>query len=190
MSNCLMEATMFGKRRRAEPTENDLNLTPAMNLILILIPLLLLAMETMKIAVINVSTPQIGGPDVDVPPDNAPPDQQPLKLTAAITDQGIILYAREKVMVNDKDPLGATIPKIDGTEAGFPGQKVYDWKKLGTMLADIKSANPGESSIIISAEPHLKYREIIKVMDIARETTENGKKRELFPDAILSAGVM
>lgn len=181
---------MFGKRRRMEQVENDLNLTPAMNLILILIPLLLLAMETMKIAVINVSTPQIGPIDETVPPDSTPPDHKPLKLTAAITDQGVILYAREQVMVNQNDPLGPTIPKIDGTEAGFPGQKVYDWKKLGTMLADIKSANPGESSIIISAEPHLKYREIIKVMDIAREAIENGKKRTLFPDAILSAGVI
>jgi biopolymer transport protein ExbD len=181
----------MAKKRKEEKVDTDLNLTPAMNLILILIPLLLAAMETMKLAVINVATPQIGPSSEVTPPDQAP-DEKPLKLTIALTDRGLHLYARDQVIENKDDPLGPTIPKKDGEEMvdgkPVPG-KVYDNEKLTQMLSDIKDENPTEENIIISAESHIKYRYIIQIMDASRETKVGDKKKSLFPNVVLSAGV-
>ncbi len=183
----------MAKKRKQEKVDEDLNLTPAMNLILIIIPLLLTAMETMKMAVINVATPQIG-PSSEVTPPDQKPDEVPLKLTIALTDRGIHLYARDQVIENKDDPLGPTIPKIDGEEESSldgkktPG-KVYDYEKLNNMLADIKEAHPTEENIIISAESHIKYRYIIKIMDAARDKKDGEQKKALFPNVVLSAGV-
>lgn len=181
----------MAKKRKEELVDTDLNLTPAMNLILILIPLLLAAMETMKLAVINVATPQIGPSSEVTPPDQAP-DEKPLKLTIALTDRGLHLYARDQVIENKDDPLGPTIPKKDGEEVvdgkPVPG-KVYDNEKLTQMLSDIKDENPTEENIIISAESHIKYRYIIQIMDASRETKVGDKKKSLFPNVVLSAGV-
>jgi biopolymer transport protein ExbD len=179
------------RKRKQEFEDDDLNLTPAMNLILILIPLLLTAMETMKLAVINVATPQIGPSSEVTPPDQAP-DEKPLKLTIALTDRGLHIYARDQVIENKDDPLGPTIPKKDGEEVidgkPVPG-KVYDYQKLSEMLSDIKDENPTEENIIISAESHIKYKYIIKIMDASRETKDGEKKKNLFPNVVLSAGV-
>ncbi len=185
---------MARKRKGFEPSQ-DLNLKPAMNLILILIPLLLTSMEAVKIAVINVSTPQLAGPSDSIPP--APKDsEKPLKLTIALTDRGITVFARDQVIENKDDPLGPTLPKIDGEEEvkegstgnNVPG-KVYDYSGLQKILSDIKNANPGESKVIIQAEATTKYKYIIQVMDAARETKNGDKKQPLFPEVVLSAGL-
>lgn len=179
-------------KKRKQAADEDINLTPAMNLILILIPLLLTAMETIKMTTINVATPQIGPSSDPQPPENT--DDKPLKLTVALTDRGITLFARDQVIENKDDPLGPTIPKIDGEEESVvdgtktPG-KVYDYKKLAEMLADIKAANPAEENIIITAESNTKYHYIIKIMDAARERKDGDKKTMLFPNVVLSAGV-
>ncbi len=178
---------MFGRRRKRNSEAGEIDLKPAMNLILIIIPLLLMAMETAKIAIIEVQTPSTGpSPDIK---DQPLPQVEQLNLTAAFTDRGIILYAEGKLIENKSDPLAPTIPKIDGAASGFPGQKVYDWAAFVRQLHDIKQAHPAEKTIIINAESTVKYRDIIKAMDMARDSVQEGKKTELFPEAVLGAGV-
>ncbi len=74
-------------KRRSEGSTQDLDMTAAMNLILILIPLLLTSMESVKIAVVNVATPQIG-PSSEANPPADRPDDKPLKLTVACKRSG------------------------------------------------------------------------------------------------------
>ncbi|MCK5808199.1 biopolymer transporter ExbD [bacterium] len=179
------------KKRRKEATP-ELNMKPAMNLILILIPLLLTSMEAVKIAVINVATPQIGPASVAQKPQDTP-DEKPLKLTLALTDRGITVFAKDQVIENKDDPLGPTIPKIDGEEEDANGKmveaRVYDYDKLKEILVDIKSQHQAEENVIISAEPNIKYEYIIHIMDISRESKEGKKKKTMFPNVVLSAGV-
>jgi hypothetical protein len=169
------------------------DLKPAMNLILILIPLLLSSMEAVKIAVINVASPQIGpASNVSNPEDK--PDEKPLKLTIALTDRGITVFARGQVIENKDDPLGPTLPKIDGeVDAGdgktkVPG-KVYDFAGLQKILSDIKMENQAEENVIIQGEATTKYKYIIEVMDASREMIDGEKKTPLFPIVILSGGL-
>lgn len=180
-----------GKKKRSKGVEHELNLQPLMNVILIMLPILLTASENFKLGVINVATPQIGPSSEAATPD-IKPDEQPLKLTIALTDRGITVFVKDQVIENKNDPLGPTLPKIDGEEV-VDGQKkpskVYDVQKLVEMLSDLKNSHPTETNIIISAEPHIRYMYIVQIMDAARETKEGDKKKLLFPDVVLSAGV-
>ena len=181
----------MAKKRKNDEVE-EMNLKPAMNLILILIPLLLTSMEAVKIAVVNVATPNIGpSSQVSPPPDT--PEDKPLKLTIALTDRGITVFARDQVIENKDDPLGPTIPKIDGQEEDADGKmvnaKVYNYNRLVEIISDIKDANPTEENIIISAEPNIKFNFIMQVMDTTREKKDGDKTRKLFPNVVLSAGV-
>ncbi|MFO7736694.1 MAG: hypothetical protein R6W70_10850, partial [bacterium] len=117
---------MAKKRRKDELP--PMNMIPAMGLILILIPLLVSGMESVKIAVINVATPQIGPSSTQEDPEDNP-DEKPLKLTVAVTDRGLTVFVRGQVIENENDPLGPTIPKIDGEEDDEK-KKVYDYDKL------------------------------------------------------------
>jgi len=183
---------MARKKRKTGSDFEEINLKPAMNLILILIPLLLTSMEAVKIAVVNVATPNIG-PSSQVTPPTDNPEDKPLKLTIALTDRGITVFARDQVIENKDDPLGPTIPKIDGQEEDENGKmvnaRVYNYSKLVEIISDIKDANPTEENIIISAEPNIKYESIMNVMDTTREKKDGEKKRKLFPNVVLSAGV-
>jgi biopolymer transport protein ExbD len=181
----------MSRRRKKNEQIDELNLKPAMNLILILIPLLLSAMEAVKIAVINVATPQIGPSSTASAPDQKP-EEKPLKLTIALTDRGITIFAKDSVIENKDDPLGPTLPKIDGEESEggkLVKTKVYDFDGLQKILKDIKNENPTEENVIIQGEATTKYKYIINVMDAAREVKEGDKHKPLFPNVILSAGV-
>ncbi|HPY14126.1 MAG TPA: biopolymer transporter ExbD [bacterium] len=182
----------MARKKRVSTVMEELNMKPAMNLILILIPLLLSSMESVKIAVVNVATPQIGPSSVANPPSDTPEDK-PLKLTIALTDRGITVFAREQVVENKDDPLGPTILKKDGEEEDATGKmvnaKVYDLDKLVEIVSDIKDANPAEENIIITAEPNIKFKYIMKIMDATRETKVGDKTKKLFPNVVLSAGI-
>ncbi len=73
-------------RRNYKEPSMEINLTPMMNLITILIPVLLVSTVFVEIAVINVAAPAIGGAPQDDQPDK--PDKPPLNLTVTITDKG------------------------------------------------------------------------------------------------------
>ena len=179
-------------KRRSQGSGQDLDMTAAMNLILILIPLLLTSMESVKIAVVNVATPQIG-PSSEANPPADRPDDKPLKLTVALTDRGITVFVRDQVIENKDDPLGPTILKIDGQEEDAEGKmidaKVYDIDKLVEIISDLKDSNPAEENIIITAEPNTKYKYIMEIMDATREKKDGEKKKTLFPNVVLSAGI-
>ena len=177
----------MARKRRKKDEAPGMNMVPAMGLILILIPLLVTGMESVKIAVVNVATPQIGPASTQENPEDNP-DEKPLKLTVALTDRGMTIFVRGQVIENEKDPMGPTIPKIDGEEDEQKA-KVYNYAKLKEMLVDLKKKHQTEQNIIISAEPNVEYRYIIDVMDVSRKYEADGTKKKMFPNVVLSAGV-
>ena len=74
------------ERRNYEDEDMELNLTPMMNLISLLIPCLLISMVFVEIATINVTAPAIGSASDGDPPEK--PDKPPLNLVVTITDKG------------------------------------------------------------------------------------------------------
>ncbi|MBI3179914.1 MAG: biopolymer transporter ExbD [Deltaproteobacteria bacterium] len=202
-------------RRSYKEEGMELNLTPMMNLIGILIPVLLVSAAFLEIAVINVAAPAIGSaPEEEKPPDDKPP----LNLTVTITDKGYTLAGSGGVLGGEPKPgaeAGPTIPitQKQMTCGGFletvppPRSKnkaggpcktpeesrmflVYDKEALTRKLIEIKDAFPDERRVIIAAEPDTEYESITDVMDASREVKDpSGEVRTLFDEVVLSPGL-
>ena len=204
------------ERRNYKDEEMELNLTPMMNMIAILIPALLISTAFVEIAVLNVAAPAIGSAP-ETPPDQDP-DKPPLNLTVTVTDKGYTIAASGAVLPGpgasegDKGPTIAIVQKkVDckkfmGTwpppraknrstpkcesGAGERTYWIYDTAALSTKLVEIKDSFPDERRMIIAGEPDTEFEAITDVMDAAREVKDpGGERRTLFDEVILSPGL-
>ncbi|MEK7680339.1 MAG: biopolymer transporter ExbD [Deltaproteobacteria bacterium] len=138
----------------------DVNLTPLLNVFIIVIPFVLLSAVFVKTAVIDISLPQEGAKG------QASADSPTGVLVIKVTGSGF-----------DVGGIGkAFIPKQAGE---------YDFKGLTDELIKVKERFRGSEDAILLFSPDASYEFIVKVMDATRETTvkEDGKtkRRTLFP---------
>jgi biopolymer transport protein ExbD len=205
------------QRRNFQDNEMELNLTPMMNLIAILIPALLVSTVFVEIAVINVSAPAIGtAPDAE--PQKDKPDKPPLNLTVTVTDKGFTLAGSGGVLNAvgaDAEAKGPTIPIIQkqvscqqflGTwppprsknrsqaKCENPEDNrtfwIYDQVALQKKFLELKDPFPEEKRMIIAAEEDIEFEAIINVMDTGRMVkADEDEPRELFPEVVLSPGL-
>jgi biopolymer transport protein ExbD len=159
------------------PPPSDLDLLPVMNLVTILIPMLLMGVTAVHLGVVDSTLPAISPR-----PDDAPPS---LQLTVAITDQGLGLKSAAGGLEANQDlqlPCQAQPCGVDG----------YDYGGLTDALARIKDDHPDESSLILLPEARVPYEVLVKVMDAAREDsnqpTDQGEPRSLFPLVVMAGG--
>ena len=180
----------MARGRKDISVEQELNLAPIMNMVVILIPLLLLSVVFLKVGVINITAPKLSmGPPSDTPP----PDEKPLNLTVAVSAKGFRLAATGAVL---PEMAGCPVPgpticlesqnvetaeKFDKARKLLEGgneqqgeaemdaaMAAYNWKELYNQLARIKSQYKDETIINISADPDIPYAMIVRVMDVAR----------------------
>ena len=199
-------------KRRSEETQ-ELNLTPIMNLVTILIPFLIMAAQFVNLAVIDSTLPAIGPPSTE-PPD--PNEEPPLNLSLAVTTQGITILGADKVLYPDGAPEIAegtekppTVPCKSGGTCTDVGD--YDWEDLSTKLGLIKDQYPDDQNVILVPDNNMRYEVIVMAMDVARDssatredpakpgqrkkvyaepTGPDGKSRELFPFVIIAGGAL
>lgn len=205
------------ERRNYQDEEMELNLTPMMNLIAILIPVLLVSTVFVEIAVINVAAPAIGNaPDNPEPEDK--PDRPPLNLTVTVTDKGYTIAGSGDVLPADgagEGDKGPTIPiaqkqvscaryvgtvpppRAKNKEQAPCGNAeetrsfwVYDPDALQKKLIEIKDSFPDERRMIIAAEQDTNFEAITDVMDAGRDYKDpGGEIRVLFDEVVLSPGL-
>lgn len=182
---------MARDRKNDTSVEQDLNLAPIMNMVVILIPLLLLSIVFLQVGVINITAPKLSmGPPSDTPP---PDEEPPLNLTVAINAKGFRIGATGAVLPemagcpvpgpticleNQSVDVGAKYTKArSDLAAGNVGQGeaelaaalgAYNWKELYNQLVRIKTQYKDETIINISADPDVPYAAIVRVMDVAR----------------------
>ncbi len=184
---------MAVKRRTEE--EQELNLTPIMNLVTILIPFLIMAAQFINLAVIDSTLPAIGPPQ----PVEEEPEKPPLNLSLAVTDKGITVLGADAVLHPDGAPpvvegeeRPPTVPCKTGGEC--TGVDDYDWEELRRILGLIKDEYPDDENVIIVPENDLRYEVIVFTMDTSRDNPENktpeGKARVLFPYVVIAGGAM
>lgn len=182
---------MARNRRSSDDGNQDINLAPFMNMVVILIPLLLLSVVFVKVGVINITAPKLStGPPSQEQPD---PEEQPLNLTIAVNPKGFRIAA-----------TGATLPELQGCPTPGPticledqdadvaerfdrarelfqkgqtdeGEKAldealsaYNFPELYNQLVKIKKEYPDETVVNLSADPDVPYAAIVRVMDVAR----------------------
>ncbi len=137
-------------RRRGWKMENDgdvmVDLLPLMSVFIALIPMLLLSAVFLEMAVIPMTLPS-GDPAAPV----APPPRAPLGLSVIILDEA---FAIEGTGV----PRQVIRRANDGIEA-----------ELAMALSGLAQTYPENKDVVIGSGPHVRYKNLIDVMDVARD---------------------
>jgi biopolymer transport protein ExbD len=134
-----------GRERRIQ--EDELNITPIMNIFLILVPFLLLTAVFVRIAILEFSLPnadQVKTVKAQIPP---------VVTILSITEAGFELKTQEKSRF-------ASIPR---------NQDGFDYRGLVEQLSAVKRLHPQTEDIILAPALSITYETIIKVMDSCRE---------------------
>ncbi len=162
----------------------EINMTPIMNLMVVLIPLLLTSAQFIKIGVIELNLPPAVGTAVsqlEAPKESA----KKLDLAITITNKGFFISSSLAILRNVSGE-GPSIPlNPDGT---------YNFEDLSNKLFELKRKAVNNFSdtdkIVIQAEPEIDYQLLVSTLDASRTVEKDGKKYTLFPDVSLAAGVI
>lgn len=168
----------------------DLDVTPFLNIMFMLILSILAMTAWTQLAMLNVQAPQIGGGNTGdgggVAPIEAP---STLNLTVFVLPNGFNVGASGATL--DGNTEGRTgEPLIVKTQKTTASGKVvvdYDYTRLQQKLIEIKRSFPDEESMIVSADGNVPYEVIVRVMDAARRSSDG---KILFPAVAFAAGVV
>lgn len=168
--------------KRSHSIEANINVTPVMNLFVVLIPFLLFSAVFVKIAVINISLP---GASEEQEIRTSVEKNANVQVSVGVSLKRLILsvsgdinYQDEISLENEPNPL----------------------QKFHELLVGVKTAYPEKKDIMVIPDKTVKYEMIINVLDAARKllpndpeifsVDETGKKVKtqfLFPDVIMGS---
>lgn len=137
----------LGKNRKG--LDSDLNITPIMNIFVILIPFLLLTATFVRIAIIELSLPSAEQEESTNPPEDF---GDLTLLVLSISDEGF------QIRTSEKD-----YPRISKKFGEF------DYDGLSVRLSDLKKQYPKLRDVVISPDSKIKYQIIVRVLDSCRE---------------------
>jgi biopolymer transport protein ExbD len=169
MSGSMAAASGGGKSRgrrflaAAESEEQDM--TPMMNILIILISFLVTMVVFTHLAVVKFNLPPTQGDNAST--QDAPAIAQPSEqkdLTVIVSESGFHVLLEGKTF--DPLPLSA---------------KGYDLKGLAAHLKEVKSLMPFNENVVLLIDSAVQYQDIINTMDICRENQ--------FPKVLLSGGL-
>lgn len=178
-------------RRHREPGDEealDLDVTPFLNIMFMLILSTMTLTAWTQLAMLNVQAPQIGGGNVG---DGSAGDDVPasqLNLTVFVMKDGFNIGATGATLDGNSEgrPGQPLIPKIQVTEGG-KSTITYDFQALQRRLIEIKKTFPIEQSMILSADADVQYDDVVHVMDAARKSADG---KLLFPSVAFAAGIV
>ncbi|MCC7111482.1 MAG: biopolymer transporter ExbD [Deltaproteobacteria bacterium] len=178
-------------RRHREPGDEealDLDVTPFLNIMFMLILSTMTLTAWTQLAMLNVQAPQIGGGNVG---DGSAGDDVPasqLNLTVFVMKDGFNIGATGATLDGNSEgrPGQPLIPKIQVTEGG-KSTITYDFQALQRRLIEIKKTFPIEQSMILSADADVQYDDVVHVMDAARKSADGTL---LFPSVAFAAGIV
>ncbi|MDP2345241.1 MAG: biopolymer transporter ExbD [Deltaproteobacteria bacterium] len=165
----------------------DLDVTPFLNIMFMLILSILAMTAWTQLAMLNVQAPQIGGGGGTG--GAAPETLSTLNLTVFILPDGFNVGASGATL--DGNSEGRTgqplITKVEKTSASGKKSIDYDYTRLQQKLIEIKKTFPDEESMIVSADGNVPYEVVVRVMDAARRSADG---KILFPAVAFAAGVV
>jgi biopolymer transport protein ExbD len=155
-------------RNDEEEKIGEANVLPVMNIMFLLIPALLLAMEVASMAAVAISPPK-----TTVAP-SEPSDPEPkegLKLKVFIQSDGFRVSSSEQQHGAEAgkatDSSAPTIPLADAN-APLDDYDRYDYAALGSLAEDLHAAYPQETVVTLSAENDIPAQVLIEAMDALR----------------------
>jgi biopolymer transport protein ExbD len=135
------------------------NVLPVMNIMFLMIPALLLAMEIAKMAAITVSPPQRAVSAEQKPIEDPP--EKPLDFKVLIQDDGFRIST-----AGEPDPTGP-IP-LAKPNAPMTDYERYDYAALEAKAREIKQGAKHETVVEFSAENHIPLQVLTSAMDAVR----------------------
>lgn len=151
-----------------EEGEVEANLIPIMNIMFLLIPALLLAMEVARFAAINVSPPKFAA-QADEKKEKK--DEKPLNLKVFIMEDGY------RVSASGQQEGAEAGKAVDSSQPTIPLAKPgttledferYDYAALEAKAAELKRLFPHETVVTISAENSIPLQVLTTTMDALR----------------------
>jgi biopolymer transport protein ExbD len=176
--------TLRSSRREGQAA--DLNLVPIMNLMAMLIPVLLVASQYVRLAVIegDVSSPGPGADQAEL---------RPFELSLGVSAEGLHLFGADALLVKEGvgvDPSGRPIQPTLPCRGGACSQvDDYDWQGLQRLLGRIKDEHPSADRVVLIPDVRVRYEVLVRAMDMSRELPVEGQgMRPLFPEVVLAPG--
>ncbi|MDO6440620.1 MULTISPECIES: biopolymer transporter ExbD [unclassified Marinobacter] len=155
---------MRRKHRRLQ-SEPDLDITPFMNLMIVLVPVLLLNMVFAHTSVLELNFPT---------GESLTPDQ------AEELQIQVVIHSDRLVVADNQGGVIKAIAQNDGE---------YDFVALKDVMKEIKSRVPDKKDIIIMPSQETSYQALVSVMDTVRSydavVAGNLVEAELFPEISL-----
>ena len=124
----------------------ELNLIPFIDLLIVNICFLLITAVWVQMARIKVSQKGKGSQSEKV---DEQPEAMKVRVVVLVGDEGYVLTAGGERLVIPKQGLA------------------YDTEKLGKQLREIKARLPEKEDITVAAEDGIKYKHLIRAMDVA-----------------------
>lgn len=158
------------KKKNAEEGEVEANLIPVMNVMFLLIPALLLAMEVARFAAINVSPPKFAAQSEQKEEDKKK-DEKPLNLKVFIMSDGYRVSASgQQAGAEGGKSADSNTPSIPLAKPGsdLTDFERYDYAALEAKAQEYKRLFPHETVVTISAENDIPLQSIINTMDALR----------------------
>ncbi len=142
----------------------DLDMTPMMNMLIILISFLVTMVVFTQLAVIKFNLPPSGPGEgqAQAAPDSA--TAKDVDITVVVSENGFQIIGEGRKL----DP----IPK---------GSKGYDYPRLGQFMKSLKDEYPTAENVVLLIDSTILYQDIVSSMDVMREHN--------FPNILLSGGV-
>ena len=162
---------MARKRKKMDEGEVEANLIPVMNVMFLLIPALLLAMEVARFAAVNVTPPKFAA-QADQKKEKED-KEKPLNLKVFIMEDGYRVSASGQQEGADAGKSAdSNKPTIPLAKPGTPLDDFdrYDYTSLEAKAAEYKSLFSHETLVTISAENSIPMQVLINTMDALRGT--------------------
>jgi biopolymer transport protein ExbD len=160
---------VFAKRR--EPEEVDIEITPFMNLMIVLVPVLLMSMVFSHITILQLNLPDLTGAAIQSAEKNR-------QLEVVLRKSSLEVYY----------PSGVLIKRIDATN-NTPDEEELDYATLSLVLQEIKKQASDKTDVLLLSESDVSYQSLVTTMDTVRGFTTvvaaSPVDIELFPEISL-----
>ena len=154
-------------RKHKHQDAAELDVTPFMNLMIVLVPVLLLSMVFTHTTVIDLNFPTGEGADAAFDPDA-------VHLEVVVRDDTL-------QVADGRGGVIKTLPKVDGQ---------YDFAELSLVMQELKRRMPEKQDITVLLEQDTDYQTLVTIMDTVRSypTVQHLEvvQAELFP--VISLG--
>jgi len=150
--------------------EADLDITPFMNLMIVLVPVLLMSLVFSQITILQLNLPDLTGAVTQSAERNR-------QLEVVLRKSDIEVYF----------PSGVLIKRIEDKQTD--DGKEPDYETLSLVLQEIKKQVQKKSDVLLLSEADVSYQDLVSAMDTVRGFTTvvatSAVEVELFPDISL-----